>query len=337
MSLPSWCPQYNPTKYDPVTGQEVYCICKKPDNGELMALCDGCEDWFHFSCVKLPELYKNLVFSFYCPYCQDGITYNAQPGDPLPKTIWKRKCRLIECYKECAANSKYCSSEHGELYMTNMIKKMGGMHESVTGILKQMLKTENFESLGAKELPPADRQQDPELYDKLYGFDVRLKELEEQINELNEHKRPVIRARIDELNNYIAWLDDVNKNLFHEDYESGDEMASTKKKSKASKCKRKAKKKSICGYKQNHQIPTSAEEFASAYVEDESTAYSVCCKLRCIKHQDWANILLRSWNFELESIDNSEQRTQLLINVRKEQLAIQFHEALINKNNINAQ
>ena len=31
----------------------VFCICRKPDNGSKMVLCENCEEWFHLNCIKL--------------------------------------------------------------------------------------------------------------------------------------------------------------------------------------------------------------------------------------------------------------------------------------------
>ena len=32
------------------THEPVYCICRKPDRGDLMVQCDTCTEWFHGSC-----------------------------------------------------------------------------------------------------------------------------------------------------------------------------------------------------------------------------------------------------------------------------------------------
>ena len=31
--------------------QDVYCVCRGPDDGSFMLLCDACSDWFHGRCV----------------------------------------------------------------------------------------------------------------------------------------------------------------------------------------------------------------------------------------------------------------------------------------------
>jgi hypothetical protein len=43
-----------------------YCVCKSKDTkGAFMISCDGCEDWFHGSCVHLDEgINNNLIGIF---------------------------------------------------------------------------------------------------------------------------------------------------------------------------------------------------------------------------------------------------------------------------------
>ncbi|CAK9683294.1 PHD-finger family protein [Candida parapsilosis] len=101
----------NAPKYD-LNSEELYCVCRKPDEGELMVACDGCEEWFHAECMNIrPEL-SNLIAKFYCKFC-------TWKGEGV--TLWKRKCRLDDCYEPIMENSKYCSSEHGKQYMQQLL------------------------------------------------------------------------------------------------------------------------------------------------------------------------------------------------------------------------
>ncbi|KAJ1694608.1 hypothetical protein LUZ63_011306 [Rhynchospora breviuscula] len=45
----------------------LYCICRKPYNGEDMIACDMCDEWYHFDCIKLCA---PLPEKFYCYACQ---------------------------------------------------------------------------------------------------------------------------------------------------------------------------------------------------------------------------------------------------------------------------
>ncbi|QRV85801.1 SET domain-containing protein [Ceratobasidium sp. AG-Ba] len=48
----------------------LYCICKtKYDEERSMIACDRCDDWYHPSCVKLPETDIDLIDQFVCPLC----------------------------------------------------------------------------------------------------------------------------------------------------------------------------------------------------------------------------------------------------------------------------
>lgn len=46
---------------------EVYCICRKPDDHTLMIACDGpCEGWFHARCVQMDSVKAKLISKWYC-------------------------------------------------------------------------------------------------------------------------------------------------------------------------------------------------------------------------------------------------------------------------------
>ena len=94
-----------------LNSEELFCICRKPDvDGELMIICDGCEEWFHTKCMKVENNFTQLFDKFFCKFCQwkgDGVTR------------WNRKCRQPGCLKPIRKEekSKYCSDECGEKFM----------------------------------------------------------------------------------------------------------------------------------------------------------------------------------------------------------------------------
>lgn len=94
------------SKFD-LNSEEVFCICRRPDQGELMICCDGCEEWFHFKCMRLDLKYSKLVAKFFCKFCQ---------WKGVGNTKWKKKCRLEGCFESIANESKYCSEDHGKRY-----------------------------------------------------------------------------------------------------------------------------------------------------------------------------------------------------------------------------
>ncbi|KAI9891379.1 MAG: hypothetical protein M1814_002892 [Vezdaea aestivalis] len=102
-------------------GAEVYCICRKPDNHKWMIACDGCDDWFHGSCVSINEKEQNLVNQFFCPSCEKS--------DGTRHTTWLRMCRLITCRNPArlikGQESKYCSDEHGHEFFRQQIAQTG--------------------------------------------------------------------------------------------------------------------------------------------------------------------------------------------------------------------
>ena len=44
---------------------EVHCICRMPDDGSKMVCCDGCNKWFHATCVE----YADNTKKWYCSVC----------------------------------------------------------------------------------------------------------------------------------------------------------------------------------------------------------------------------------------------------------------------------
>lgn len=110
---------------------DVYCICRKPDNGTFMIGCDGtCDDWFHGKCVGIEERDKNLIDKYLCPSC-------TKAG--VGKTSWKRMCRRGGCRQPARVGksksgkdgSKYCSEECGVLYFREMVARTRNREDTV--------------------------------------------------------------------------------------------------------------------------------------------------------------------------------------------------------------
>ena len=95
--------------------EEVFCTCRRPDNGELMVACDGCDEWFHFKCMGLDKRNKDLVRNFYCKFC-DVLQGKG-------KSVWKKKCKVAACYRPIDGESQFCSTEHGELYWRQFLDR----------------------------------------------------------------------------------------------------------------------------------------------------------------------------------------------------------------------
>ncbi|KAI9812148.1 MAG: hypothetical protein M1827_004814 [Pycnora praestabilis] len=94
-------------------GDELFCICRRPDNHTWMIACDGgCEDWFHGKCVNIKEEDGDLIDKYICPNCEKLAKGN---------TTWKPMCRLPSCRAPARLTkkilSKYCSDDHGKEFM----------------------------------------------------------------------------------------------------------------------------------------------------------------------------------------------------------------------------
>ena len=55
--LPEWITKWleNPDDVKKVVEDKAirYCLCRKPWQGRFMIQCDGCDEWFHGSCVDI--------------------------------------------------------------------------------------------------------------------------------------------------------------------------------------------------------------------------------------------------------------------------------------------
>ena len=61
----------------------VYCICRKPDNGDFMICCDVCEEWFHGKCVGISKKQSKVIKKYSCPKCvhRQPIVYSSKQYD----------------------------------------------------------------------------------------------------------------------------------------------------------------------------------------------------------------------------------------------------------------
>jgi hypothetical protein len=50
-------------------GQQVYCLCKRVDDGTPMVFCSGCGIWFHCDCVGLSKRQADRLENWTCSSC----------------------------------------------------------------------------------------------------------------------------------------------------------------------------------------------------------------------------------------------------------------------------
>ena len=174
----------NAPKYD-LNSEELYCVCRKPDEGELMIACDGCEEWFHAKCMNIKPELSNMIAKFYCKFC-------VWKGEGV--TLWKRKCRLDECCAPIMDQSKYCSPEHGKEYMRRLLLENSVLDQ---GVIKRVLThvnkdVEKLHALGSK-FPELEEVTSFRLDGKMDQFpqDVReqIETLRGKIEDVKEKKQ----------------------------------------------------------------------------------------------------------------------------------------------------
>lgn len=353
--FPSWCPPYSSLKIDPNTQEELYCICKKPDEGDLMVGCDGCDDWFHFKCVKIPEKYSHLVLNYYCPYCQAGITGKPSTNGELPKIKWKRKCRLETCFDPCQERSKYCSEAHGKLYMHDLLDKVSIPKRDAKKFVGDMMSgcqndVRKFQEMASKDFLDKDipsLMMDHDLFNRMIKNDRNLQALQEQIHEYKNKTYPEVKSNLDVLQNYMTWLELVTKKLNNEttiDETNNDpnkindkkQGKNIRKKLKGNNSRRKMKK--VCGFSYDLTIAKviTPEDFVTQYCKlmevddnyDQETLNGICVKLKCNRHSEWTSMKMDQLKQQLRSLENHKERLDILLKTRIKQLHIQYYEQL---------
>lgn len=57
---------------DDEDNQQLYCICRKPDNGKVMIACDECDEWFHVECIGISKDKAQTIQKYVCAECRGG-------------------------------------------------------------------------------------------------------------------------------------------------------------------------------------------------------------------------------------------------------------------------
>lgn len=278
--------------------EELYCICRRPDNGELMVGCDGCDDWYHFKCMKINIKYQEMIANYYCPYCEI---------DGKGVTLWKRKCRVRDCFKPILDNkSKYCSKEHGLKFLSNILDKKLQAQEGYAGVLSKAQVDEmihisdnvdKFKNLGNNM---------PDVPDQDFTKNSRVLNLEDSIRILKEEREIALQKR------KVLTKSRENVKKLNELLSANDPSAG----------KKKAKKIDICGYDliftdpkfENKQLnedqlasndTEGLKEKYEKFLENETNETSFCFndRKKCQKHNGWQSLINDEIEMNIRDID----------------------------------
>ncbi|KAK6456284.1 uncharacterized protein RJT20DRAFT_128130 [Scheffersomyces xylosifermentans] len=305
----------NAPKFD-LNSEELFCVCRKPDTGELMISCDGCEEWFHFKCMNLKKENSNLIAKFYCKFC----TWKGTGS-----TLWKRKCRVSSCNDPARAdsNSKYCSDEHGKLFMRQiLIERQKNVNDLSEGMLNDILEYSKSDysklrSLGSEfpELPEVVQFKETGKNIEDFPQDVRddLTKINTKLNSVDKSTEEN-KYRTEYLSEMKDKIKALNEKLTQSLHPHGSTVKETTKKSKKSQ---KSKKVDICLYDKvlaAHDTDTKSllddlnssedlyEDFKGLLekklndeLDDDQVWYKdkVCIQDRrkCVRHNGWFNLL----------------------------------------------
>lgn len=305
--------------------EELYCICRKTDNGDLMVGCDGCDDWYHFKCMKIDIKYQELIARYFCPYCEI---------DGKGVTLWKRKCRVRACHKPILENnSKYCSKEHGLLYLNNLLEQKLTRQEGNAGVLSrdqvgEMVQisedVEQFQRLGDKI---------PDAPDHDFSTDGRVINLQDSISllkeekDININKKKVLlksRENIKKLNELLIANLDQGTN------------------------KKKVKKVDICGYDlifnndkfENEELDETMlvsndtellKAKYEAFVENDTNDTTFCFldRKKCAKHNGWQALINDDIEMKNKEIDFKITKNEAIIQKVIKTLKMDFFEKQI--------
>lgn len=210
-----------PGETEPDVGEEgtedkLYCVCKtKYDDEKVMIACDRCDEWYHTSCVHMPDLEVDLVDQFICPLCVE-----RNPHLDL-RTTWKRRClnglkqrdpnSPEACHKPArGAFSKYCSDECGVQYMHMRISLWvdnGGNRDRLWDTVKGAERREGVvASARVLDIKAEDGATLAIVPPKITKADRELARLRARLDTLVQ-KREALKAEMD----VVAWREKVTE------------------------------------------------------------------------------------------------------------------------------
>lgn len=302
--LPPGAPAFDESGMDiEFDGQDLFCICRKPDDGKWMIGCDYCDEWLHGSCVGITPAAAKLMHKFCCPYCDKKASEMSDGEESqVPhqlvlrhgtKTTWKRTCRLKGCDKHVAFPSKYCSRDHGVEFMKSTVEALPdraavavGPAETPFGVLSKpllgALVTQNatlaaFKTLGSTEpVSVADTSAIPSS-SQLNFVNCKLRYLtvvaKERAKVLSEQAATAAGVRKKDLCCYDARLDKP-QHVWVEEYAAGDDYIGV-----------------LMGDPDTSQVPKSEYLLNSEHICSSE-------KRKCYNHLGWMALISDQLNLE---------------------------------------
>lgn len=284
-----------------LNSEELFCICRRPDHGgELMIGCDGCEEWFHFTCMKMSQSYQLLIDKFYCKFCQ---------WQGKGRTRYNKVCRLPGCMKPIRSDqrSKYCLEECGLKYMKRFLEELESLSkEGMKFALTHCKSREELAKLGSTfpELPEIANKNveklPEEIQNQLRTIERKMKDIENDIEYVTAQQK------------YLGLRKDIIKRINEQLKDtSGNEEEETQAKKK--KKKSKGARFDLCCFDSSLydqkplEVYTSAvdkaEETSTQTVndvvqmynnqDDENKTSTVCLndRRKCLRHNGWWNLI----------------------------------------------
>ncbi|KAI8812962.1 hypothetical protein BJ742DRAFT_515933 [Cladochytrium replicatum] len=105
----------------PRTGnKQLYCICRSEDDGtRFMVGCDGCEEWFHGSCVGVTQEMALASRIYFCEKCRISNSSDQKPGTrkartPPPRSLTGGMAVTSDSSSGCASSSSCDSSSSSD-------------------------------------------------------------------------------------------------------------------------------------------------------------------------------------------------------------------------------
>ena len=77
-----------------VVDTQLYCLCRRPDDGTFMVACDTCPEWYHPICIGIPEVELQAMTKYICVKCSSKTKNKSRKSKGKKKT--KQRAQPIQ-------------------------------------------------------------------------------------------------------------------------------------------------------------------------------------------------------------------------------------------------